>query len=282
MPFAVNQFRDLSTLFSRREVIRWSRNDFASFNQRLARHGIIERNRGISYLGILRKIYRILKTNYPNEYILKNEFLNQWLKHELGTEESIVFSEFRIGGAIADLAMFNGVSRGFEIKTILDSEYRLSRQLRQYKKIFNEVYIVVPQKQLSKYVDFDRCSGIISFDTGFKHFELIRKAERDFRIDSEVLMQVLHTHEYLDISKKYFRTLPAMNAFNQFKICKELISGIPHEELNVLYIQAMKRRKINNSFFNKINSEFNQISLSLNLDRKGRDSLVEILKSNRI
>lgn len=51
--------------------------------------------------------------------------------------------------------MFNGKSKVFEIKTILDKEYRLSNQLQEYKKLFNEVYIIVPRELLSKYFEFD-------------------------------------------------------------------------------------------------------------------------------
>lgn len=42
------------------------------------------------------------------------------MKAELGEKDSIVFNELSIGKAHADLAMFNGVSKVFEIKTIFD------------------------------------------------------------------------------------------------------------------------------------------------------------------
>lgn len=282
MSFTSNQLRDFSTLFSRSEVNRWLKGDFDSIDLKLERYNLIEQNKGNSYLKFLRNTYRILEKNYPNEYVLKNEFLNNWLKKELGTDNSIIFNEFRIGKAIADLAMFNGVSKVFEIKTILDKEYRLSNQLQEYKKIFNEVYIIVPNVLLSKYLNYDNSVGIISFDSNSKKFELIQKAERINNINSNTLMEVLHTKEYLEISKAYFGQLPEMNSFNQFDICKELISKIPKKDLNILFLTAMKKRNINNLFFNKVNSEFNQICLSLNLKKQERDNLINSLKTNTI
>lgn len=282
MTFSSNQLRDFSTLFSRSEVNRWLKGDFDSIDIKLERYNLIEQNKGNSYLKFLKNTYRILEENYPNEYVLKNEFLNKWLKKELGTNNSIIFNEFRIGKAIADLAMFNGVSKVFEIKTILDKEYRLSNQLQEYKKIFNEVYIIVPNVLLSKYLNYDNTVGIISFDSKSKKFELIRKAERINKIDSNTLMEILHTKEYLEISKAYFGQLPEMNSFNQFDICKELISKIPKKDLNILFLTAMKKRNINNIFFNKVNSEFNQICLSLNLKKQERDNLINGLKTNTI
>ena len=95
-------------------------------------------------------------------------------------------------------------------------------------------------------------------------------------------MEVLHTKEYLEISKAYFEQLPEMNSFNQFEICKELISTIPQEDLNNLFITSMKKRNINNQFFNKVNSEFNQICLSMNFKKQDRDNLINGLKTNTI
>lgn len=282
MKYSTNQLRDFSSLFSRGEVYRWFNDDFESINLKLHRYRLSERNKGNSYLRVLKDAYKILEKHYPNEYILKNEFLTQWLKKELGNSKSIIFNELRIGKAIADLAMFNGKSKVFEIKTVLDKEYRLSNQLQQYKKLFNEIYIVVPNELLSKYIEFDKNIGIITYDSISKNFELIQKSFFNNNIDTDVLMEVLHTKEYLSIVKKYYDDIPEMTSFNQFNICKKLIARIPDEALNELFISKMQKRKINNLFFNKINSEFNQICLSLNLAKSERDNLIMKLKTNKI
>ncbi|HCO19836.1 MAG TPA: hypothetical protein DIT47_01720 [Flavobacteriaceae bacterium] len=282
MNFTSNQLRDFSTLFSRSEVNRWLKGDFNSIDIKLERYNLIEKNKGNSYLKFLRNTYHILEKNYPNEYVLKNEFLNKWLKKELGTNNSAIFNEFRIGKAIADLAMFNGISKVFEIKTILDKEYRLSNQIQEYRKIFNEVYIIVPDVLLTKYSNYDESIGIITFDSNSKNFKIVQRAKRNKELNPETLMEVLHTKEYLEITEEYYEQLPQMNSFNQFEICKGLISKIPQKELNDLFLSKMKKRKINNHFFNKVNNEFNQICLSLNLKKEERDNLINSLKTNTI
>ena len=280
MSLTSKQLRDFSSLFMRSEVRRWLKNDYQSIDIKLNRYNVFEKNKGNSYLLVLRNLYKLLNTHYPNEYILKNEFLNKWLKNELGNDNSIIFNEFRVGKAIADLAMFNGISKVFEIKTILDKEYRLSNQLEEYKKIFNEVYIIVPLIQLPKYINYDKTIGIIIYDNNSKNFNLIRKSEINYNVDVNVVMEVLHTKEYIKIITDYFQKVPKMNSFDQFNICKGLISKIPNEELNKIFINCMKSRKIHNLFFNKINSEFNQICLSLNLKQSEIDTMITNLKSN--
>jgi hypothetical protein len=279
---SINQLRDFSSLFTRSEVNRWFKEDFESIDIKLQRYQLTKKNKGNSYLTVLRQAYKILEKQYPNEYILKNEFLTQWLKNELGNNQSIIFNELRIGKAIADLAMFNGKSKVFEIKTILDKEYRLSNQLQEYKKLFNEVYIIIPRELFDKYSDFDKQVGIITFEAYSKSFELIQKSFFNLNIDVNVLMEVLHTKEYLQIVKQFYKEVPEMNSFNQFNICKDLISQIPSNNLNELFIEKMKERRINNEFFNKINREFNQICLSLNLNKSERNNLIHKLKTNKL
>lgn len=282
MPKLANQLRDFSSLFSRSEVCRWLKDDFGSIDIKLSRYNLFDENRGNSYLKVLKNIYKIIEKQYPNEYVVKNELLNQWLKKELGTNKSVVYSELRVGKAVADIAMFNGSSKVFEIKTIYDSDNRLLNQLIEYKKIFNEVYIVVPKTQYSKYVNYDKSIGVITYEHCSKKFSLEKESERHDVINANVIMEILHTKEYLEICNDYYNNLPEMNAFNQFNICKTLISKIPYDELNYSFLQTMKRRRINNFTLNNKNTEFNQICLSLNLKQTERDFLISKLHLNTI
>ena len=278
----INKFRDFSTLFTRSEILRLLKNDFRSIDTKLARYDLVEERRGSSYLEVLKEAYKLLQKNYQNEYIVKNEFLNQRLIKKIGNRNSVIFNEMRLGDATADLAIFNGISRVFEIKTILDKEYRLSRQLEVYKGIFNEVYVIVPQENIKKYMKYDDSVAIISYDVDMSEFNVERKAIENTEVDINILMNILHSKEYIDITNKYYTEVPEINAFNQFEICKSLISKIPPKDLNGFFIEAMKNRKIHNSFFKKINNEFNQVCLSLNFKEKERKELIEKLKNNKV
>ena len=143
--YDINQLRDYSSLFSRCHVLAWLKADFSSVNSTIKRYDEKWlRSERMTYLGYLRRIYSILSDSYQNEYIYKNEYLKQLITNELGQDGSTVFSEFRTGDAIADLAMFNGISKAFEIKTEFDSSARLDAQLKSYKKVFNAIYLIIP------------------------------------------------------------------------------------------------------------------------------------------
>ena len=282
MRYSISQLRDYSALFSRSEVARWFKNDFDSIDAKLKRYEQFESSKGKSYLEVLKKAYKIIHKNYPNEYIVKNEFLKKWIIKELGECNSLVFNEFRLGKATADLAMFNGVSKVFEVKSILDNENRLSRQIVEYQKVFNEVYLIVPECQIEKYSRYDTSVGIITYESSLSQFELCRKAAYSLVLDIDVVMNILHSSEYLTIVKEHFSEIPEMNSFTQFEICKNLISSIQKSKLNKILIDCLKKRQIHNAFSSKANSEFNQICLSLNLSNEKKDLLISTLKTNTV
>lgn len=279
--YSQNQLRDYSSLFSRSEAQSWMRSDFASIKLKIERYdGHWQNSIGSTYLDYLKYVYHILEKYYQNEYIFKNTFLNEWLIKEIGQSNSKIFNEYRVGDAVADLVMFNGNSKVFEIKTEYDSDNRLALQLKNYRKAFNQIFLIVPESKLSLYEKYDAGVGIITF-TGnqAQKFSLKREAVNTPDVDAATIMNILHTHEYKAIVKSYFGFLPGMTSFNQFHKCSELIKRIPSEELNKCFIEQMKRRDLENVLSNHFYKEFNQLSLALKLSKIQRKNMIQNLKS---
>lgn len=281
MTYDHHQLRDYSSLFSRSAVLSWLKMDFASINNKIIRYDekwLTHSN--ATYLDYLKHVYAVLAVNYQNEYIFKNEFLNKWLISELGEEKSKVFNEFRVGNSVADIAMFNGHSKVFEIKTEFDTDARLSLQLENYSKAFNQVFLIVPESKLSTYQKYDYAVGLITFNSkNNDSFHLKRPASVNLEIDPTTIMSILHTSEYKSIVKTYFGYLPEMTSFNQFKICDELIKGISKTELNKLFISQIKKRGHNNTLSSRYYKEFNQLFLALKMSRTDRNIMIDLLKT---
>lgn len=281
MEYQNNQLRDYSSLFSRGEVLSWLKMDFASINYKIERYdGNWLKSKKSTYLEYLKYVYSVLAVNYQNEYIFKNEFLNKWLISELGETNSQIFSEFRVGGSIADLVMFNGCSKVFEIKTELDTDVRLNLQLVNYRKTFNEVYLIVPESKLSIYKKYDKTVGLITYNSSRENtFTLFRNAKTNFEIEPTIIMTILHSKEYKSIVKKHYGYLPEMTSFSQFRICSELIFEIPKTKLNQLFIAEIKKRGTSNALSSRYYKEFNQLFLALKMNRNTKSKMIDILKT---
>ena len=279
--YSKNQLRDYSALFSRAEVQSWLKADFSSIDYKIDHYSPqIPISQKTSYLQYLKYIYRILEQHYQNEYVIKNSFLNEWLIRELGKTDSIVFNEFRVGDAIADLVMFNGVSKAFEIKTEYDTDQRLDLQLQNYRRAFNQIYLIVPETKLNIYDKYDSDIGLITYKGQVKNkFCKHREAVGNMEIDPETIMHIFHTSEYKKVVKAYYGELPEMTSFNQFKICSQLIAEIPAEELNHYFIEQMKSRKMENCYSERYFREFNQLFLALKMKKLTRKKLLDNLKA---
>ncbi|WP_339695801.1 sce7726 family protein [uncultured Roseivirga sp.] len=279
--YSQNQLRDYSTLFSPTEAKSWLANDFSNINYKIDRYD--KSWRGINkntYLGYLKYIYNILEANYQNEYVFKNNLLTEWLFSEIDQKDVKVFNEFRVGNAIADLVVFNGISKAYEVKTEYDSDNRLTGQLHNYKKAFNQIFLIIPESKLSIYEKYGEEIGLITFNAnGSQKFTLYRDATTNYEVDSTTIMNILHTKEYKKITELHYGKLPEITSFNQFDRCKELIDKIQNDQLNKYFIDQMKKRGLENAISSRYYREFNQLSLALKLNNTERKNMIEKLKS---
>lgn len=279
--FTKNRLRDYSSLFLRSNVNSYLEGDTSKIDYKIDRYDEQWRNRkNTTYLDYMRFVYEAMQLNYRNEYFYKNELLNDWLIKELGETNSKIFNEYKVGNSIADLVIFNGSSKAFEIKTELDTSKRLNSQLSDYLDLFNETYVVIPKVQIDNYLKLNPEIGVIAFNTEVNNFELIRKANYQLNISASSIMGVLHTAEYKSIVKEYFGELPAMTSFTMYDKCFEIIKTIPCEKLNRLFIDKMKKRKIQNELSSRYYKELNQVFLSLNLDKHKKKELIDNLQKN--
>src|SRR5690606_314440 len=164
--------------------------------------------------------------------------------------------------------------------TEMDSAKRLDFQLINYQRAFNEIYLVISESRLGQYQHFGKEIGIILYNPGcIEKFHVHRKAIPNNKLDKNTIMNVLHTHEYKNLVKMHFGTLPKMTSFNQFEKCRALILQIPNDELNSYFISIMKARQKAIALNKKHYREFNQISLALKLSTTERRALMYHLKS---
>jgi len=232
-----------------------------------------------TYSEYLAYIYKILVKEYRCEYIYKNEIINELLLKKYGTHNTVVLNEFKVGDSVADMVMFNGISKAFEIKTELDSDKRLNGQLADYRTIFKESYIVTHESLVEKYINRDAKSGLIAIEnhgTSFKMTE-VRKACVEQEIDSDILMRSLRTNEYKNIICAFYGGLPVVSMFEMFNACARLMRDIPSDTLHQLFIDELKKRNSNTAFLKNYYKELRQVCLSMHLKPKEYTELNQLL-----
>lgn len=234
-------------------------------------------NDSASYMDYLSYMYAAISKSYRCEYVFKNEIINQLLLKKYGTNHTVAFNEFRVGDSIVDLAMMNGESKAFEIKTTLDSPKRLDKQMNDYKKVFDKCYIVVDAEECEYYSGrVDDSIGIVSLSCvrGRIVLEEYRPAKKHEIIDVSCLMKCLRTSEYKNIVISYFGKLPDVSCFEMYDSCLEQLTKIPSETLDCLFLAEVKKRKNATGRLKSFPKEIRQIMLALNLPQNKQDMLI--------
>jgi len=266
----IDKLRSYSSVFSRSSFIKLLQYDDYSFiNAKIERYDLSKVGKQINtYHEYIQYIYRELRKQYRNEYIYKNTFINDLLLSKYGVKNTIAINEFRVGNSIADIVMFNGTSKAFEIKTELDTDKRLSGQLADYTKIFKECYIITHESLTEKYLQEDDHIGIIELIERPKSVIMheVRAARENMEIDVDTLIRSIRTPEYKNIVKNQYGELPEMNSFNMFETCKGLMNYIPSEQLHKLFIEELKKRKSNTDIINSFCIELRQMCFAMNID----------------
>lgn len=278
----MERLRSYSSIFSRSvfsDIIEYD--DYTRLNTIFSRYDS-KKEYFSTYFDYIKYIYRIIAKEYRCEYIYKNEIINKLLISKYGTKNTIAINEFRVQNSIVDFALFNGESKAFEIKTEYDTKKRLKRQIKDYSKLFQKCYIVVPEEL---YQEYDECVpeniGIIVLvrERGRIRLDEKKKAIINANIDTNVLMRSVRAGEYRNIVMEYYGELPNVSCFEMFDKCQELISNIPQQKLHTLFLNEIKKRTNNTQLLKSFPAEIRQMCLSMNLNQRQSESLLKKLNN---
>lgn len=274
------RLRDMSSVFSRNafvDVLRFD--DYTRFNWLIYRYKDLK---CATYLDLINKSYSIISKYYACEYVYKNELIRLLLK-KYGTKDTAYFSEFRVGGSVADMVMFNGESKAFEIKTEYDNLRRLNKQMGDYGRFFDKCYVVIPENRLSLYcgiiepttgiITMRRCGGRIILTE-------IKEALQNEEFDSKTLVSCLRIAEYKNIVLSLGVSLDGVAGYDLYKYCREVISAADPDVIRTFFLREIKKRKNNTALLRRYPMPIRQIMLSLNLTEQKAKKLMLQLSAN--
>jgi len=172
---------------------------------------------------------------YHNEAFIKSAFIS-----ELRSHNSISFFELPVGNSRTDLCSINGNSIAYEIKTIADTTKRLEKQMDDYMKAFEYVYVICPYEKLNdvqRIVPID--VGIYLYDDKVSKpvFIKIKEAKLSTQLDRDTQISVLRKNE-----KPIF------------------VEKMSNQEVNSLFKKALKARYKNRwNWFCENLKQFNRL-----------------------
>ncbi len=193
---------------------------------------------------------RFILANYPNETTIKANFINKVLLPLSETTVSIF--ELPIGKSRVDICKVNGHSAAYEIKTDLDSFYRLESQLADYFDVFETVYVITSEKRWDELPDYVPAEcGIYSYrqrKDGTYAFSCRRKATKATKLDAQ---KQLLTMSKKDICETFDLPSSGQSKDSVAEQCLQLYSS---QQINRAFKNYLKRRYRSNWHHLKQNS----------------------------
>lgn len=277
--------RFLSQVFSTAVFKKIVSNDYTTFNNIVMKHYSPYTSMS-SNLELLNKIYWNLSNNYRCEYIYKNLVFKEILKkYSLNT--TITFNEFKIADSKADLFLINGIARIFEIKTELDDFSKLHKQISDYQKIADEVYIVSgalqSKKLLEQYLNTD--IGIIKLTNNNKLVTLKKAVKNNDNLEFDSLFKLLRKKEYLHLTKINFGFIPDVPNTKIFRVCYELLNEIDICTFHLQVLNTLKKRKLKRPdllISEKTPFELRFLCNALDLNEDEYENLFNFLDNNHL
>ena len=246
-------------------------------------------NQNITLKELFDTSYTQLLKNYRNEYVFKNAIAQKILIGRHSIKSSTLFTEFRVETSKADIVIFNGTSHVYEIKTDLDNFERLESQIKNYKKVFEYVNVVLnePKNNDTKKIDtlkqlVDDSVGIIVLTDKYT-LKTIRKATSGLdSLDKGIMFNTLRKNEYLKIVKKLIGYIPNVPNTQIHSACKELFTTLPIKIIHKEVLQTLKNRKNYKSLIDNIKDFPDSLKIAIleaNLTKEQQCNFLQLLNT---
>lgn len=278
----IDGLRSLSQIFTTSNFNKVVRDNDYKFTEKKIKKYCSSISSSTTYIKALKTLYSELQSEYRSEYFYKNSLLFKYLLQQYSLATTTVFNEFKIGNSIADFVLLNGTARVFEIKTDLDGLEKLGKQINDYRKFADLVYIVTSSKYVDKILlDYSNSTiGVIEF-TQRNTFKEHKKAQSNINYFNHLaIFKTLRKSEYLAITKDYFGYIPEVPNTKIFRVCFDLISEIELPVFQKMAFLKLKNRKIKCPALlesDKTPFELKQICYSLDFSQREYETLFTFL-----
>lgn len=144
-----------------------------------------------------------------DEYIYKAALTHNILLGTHSLKTASMLTEFRVGECKADVAILNGTSTVYEIKSERDSLTRLKTQLEAYRKVFARVYVIAGENHVDAVLQStDASVGVLGLSAR-QNISTLREADTDtHRICPQTIFDSLRTNEAKMILKGLDLSIP--------------------------------------------------------------------------
>jgi hypothetical protein len=187
--------------------------------------------------------YHLLVNHYRCEYVYKNAIATKIFLSRHSLQSSLMTDEIRSAGSRGDVAILNGTSTVYEIKSQYDSFDRLDSQLTDYQKIFDRIYVVTTQKKANQLPEMiGKGIGIIALRDDGTLRTIRESTSHKHLTDPASIFDSMRQVEYCRAIAEVFGYVPQVPNSQLYRSAKEMFCSLPPDLAHDLMVRQIKRR----------------------------------------
>lgn len=241
----LEKLRILSRMFSRPLFSTMARTgDWKRVSAYLAGHRMLRHGSAQSVSSLFDQAWNQLRLSYRNEYVYKSELANRIVFGRHSPRKAAMHVEFPVGRSVVDIAIFNGTSTAYEVKTEFDSPRRLQSQTSDYLKVFDKVYVVAHPTTAAAYAEIVQDGvGVIALNRRGSLSVLREAVSNRGQLDVRTIFRCLHRAEYVPIIESTLETTFALPNGIIARKCEEEFCKFSTWDAHEAFVSSMRNRK---------------------------------------
>lgn len=189
--------------------------------------------------------WKIMKAEYRNEYVYKNEIADRVVFGLHSPKTAALHLELPVARSIVDVAVFNGTSTAYEIKTEFDSMRRLETQTASYCRAFEFVYVVTAPDFAEKYAQAVSPSvGVFALTRSGSLSKTKDAQSNKSYLNNEIMFRCMRREEYLPILAKHRPDLGMLPNGIIASESMEIFRKLRTDDAHQIYLAALQGRKV--------------------------------------
>lgn len=188
--------------------------------------------------------YSLLLDQYQCEYVYKNAVATSlYLTGRHSLDNSLLTSEFRSGNSRADVAIINGTSTVYEVKSKYDSLKRLEGQIADYRNVFDRIFVVTTAEKTKAVLDkIDPLIGVMVLGDGDTLDEIREAKSNKANTDPAVIFDCMRQAEFCSAVKDVCGYVPDVPNSKLYVESKKLFCRLDPSEAHDLMVRKIRFR----------------------------------------
>lgn len=221
---------------------------------------------------------------FRDEHIYKTALTHKVLLGTHSLNSASMLNEFRVGSCKADLAILNGTSTVYEIKSERDSLGRLERQVNNYQKFFARVYVIAGENHIDAILSsVPNCIGVMQLSKRQQITTIRVAANEPDRICPVTVFDSIRISEAIEILRQLGLSAPSIPNTMLHAELRQLFSRLRPLDVHNAMVQTLKKTRDLAplaQLLEKLPSSLHVSALSLKLKKTDHNRLVKSVNTS--